>query len=190
MRITRRRLLESWWVLPVGGTAAFFAWLGVRTYNIRFGKPAPSAEPRFTGGAAHRVASAASLEKVWDAAEFAYPVRVGTVDAETPAILIRVPEAQPGGLSANGAHFLALSRVCTHLNCTCAYIRDREIATVAYNYRPEEDTPILGCACHFSAFDPARAGASVSGPALKPLPRLQLERRGPDLYAVGTEEQN
>ena len=67
-------------------------------------------------------------------------------------------------------------------------VRERpEVAAIAYKYRPPENHPVLGCACHYSAFDPEQAGKSVSGPALKPLPRVQLEQRSGELFAVGLE---
>jgi Rieske Fe-S protein len=185
VKLSRRRVLESWWVLPVGAAAAFFGWFGLRAFRIEFGKPGAAAEPAFEPGEAHRVAAAAALRREWDAVEFGYPVALGATRAETPAILVRTPTRQPGGLSANGAHYLALSRVCTHLHCTCAYIRDPEVAAVAYNYRPPDANPVLGCACHFSAFDPAQAGKSVSGPAIQPLQRLRLEARGATPAARG-----
>jgi arsenite oxidase small subunit len=36
----------------------------------------------------------------------------------------------------------------------------------------------LTCACHFSVFDPLRAGRAVSGPAVRPLPRIRLRLEG------------
>ena len=58
---------------------------------------------------------------------------------------------------------------------------------MAYKYRPEFEHPVLGCACHFSAFDPEMAGKSVSGPALLPLPRVQLLVQNSEIFAVGLE---
>ena len=47
--------------------------------------------------------------------------------------------------------------------------------------------PALACPCHLSVFDPLGAGRAVSGPARDPLPRVQLEARGAELWAVGLE---
>ncbi len=184
--ITRRRLLEFWWVVPVAGAFGFFAWFAQRSFNILLGKPSVGA-PSFRAGQPFRVARASDLKNVWDARSFDYPVKIGSATASTPAILIRTAAIQPGGISLGGAHFVALSRVCTHLQCVCTYITSPEVAAIAYKYRPPENHPVLGCACHYSAFDPEQAGKSVSGPALKPLPRLQLEARGGELFAVGLE---
>ena len=184
--ITRRRLLEFWWVVPVAGAFGFFAWFAQRSFNILLGKPSVGA-PSFRVGQPFRVARVSDLKNVWDARSFDYPVRIGNTIASMPAILIRTAAPQPGGIRIGGAHFLGLSRVCTHLQCACTYITSPEVAAIAYKYRPPENHPVLGCACHYSAFDPSLAGKSVSGPALKPLPRLQLEVRGSEIFAVGLE---
>lgn len=184
--LTRRRLLEFWWLVPVAGAFGFFAWFAQRSFNILFGKPAVGA-PNFKAGSRLRVARVSDLKTVWDARTFDYPVKLGSVSTSTPAILVRTNAPQAGGISVGGAHFLALSRVCTHLQCTCTYITSPEVAAIAYKYRPTQNHPVLGCACHYSAFDPEQAGKSVSGPALKPLPRVQLEHRNGELFAVGLE---
>lgn len=184
--ITRRRLLEFWWLVPVAGAFGFFAWFAQRSFRILLGKPAVG-QPHFKAGASFRVARAGEFKNAWDAKIFDYPIKLGSSRASTPAILIRTATPEPGGISVGGAHFLALSRVCTHLQCTCTYITSPEVAAIAYKYRPPQNHPVLGCACHYSAFDPAQGGKSVSGPALKPLPRLQLQERSGELFAVGLE---
>ncbi len=176
---SRRRLLELWWVAPVAAVGGFFAWFGVRSYRILLGKPTPSDVPRFKPGATVNVARLEALPALWDAMAFQY--------GGIAAVLIRVQRSQPGGLSVGNKHFIALSKVCTHLGCNCELIRSPEIASMAYKYRPEFNHPVLGCACHFSAFDPELAGKSVSGPALDPLPRIQLQARGDEIVAVGLE---
>jgi arsenite oxidase small subunit len=185
--ISRRNLLEYWWVAPVLGAGGFFAWFGIRSYRILLGKTPPGT-PNFQAGDKHQIARVSDLQKPGDAKQFDYPVKIGTSSQSLPAILVRVSKPQPGGLSLGSTHFIALSRICTHQNCTCDFITKPEIASMAYKYRPPAGNPILGCACHFSAFDPEKAGESVSGPALKPLPRLQLELRKNDIFAVGLEK--
>jgi arsenite oxidase small subunit len=177
--VTRRKLLEYWWLAPIAAAGGFFAWFGVRSYRILLGKPTPSSQPSFKGGTRVAVGKLGEFSKLWDAKIFDY--------GDEQAILVRVKEPQPGGISVKDAHFIGLSRRCTHLDCTCEYIRSPEIASMAYKYRPEFAHPVLGCACHFSAFDPELAGKSVSGPALEPLPRIQLEARGDQIFAVGLE---
>ncbi len=179
MPLTRRKMLEYWWLAPVAGVAGFFAWFTVRSWNILVGKPLPSAIPQFVAAPTVRVARVTDFPKLWDAIEF----KIGA----TPAILIRVQKPQLGGISLLGKHFIALSRNCTHLRCPVEYIENPEITAMAYKYRPEFAHPVLGCACHFSAFDPELAGKSVAGPALLPLPRVKLEARGSEIFAIGLE---
>ncbi len=186
-KISRRNLLELWWIAPVLGASGFFAWFGIRSYRILAGKTPPGT-PNFQTGNKFKVARVSDLQKPGDAKQFDYPVKIGSSTQALPAILIRVSTPQPGGLSQGNMHLIALSRICPHQNCTCDFIVKPEIASMAYKYRPPAGNPILGCACHFSAFDPEKAGESVSGPALKPLPRLQLELRSGDVFAVGLEK--
>ena len=177
---TRRTLLEYWWVAPVAAAGAFFAWFGIRSYRILLGKPVPASSPTFKPLERVTVATIEDFPALWDSQTFKY--------ADLEAIVVRVKAPQMGGISPQAdLHLLALSRRCTHLGCTCEYIKNPEIAQMAYKYRPEFGHPVLGCACHFSAFDPELAGKSVSGPALEPLPRIKLEVSGDAVFAVGLE---
>jgi len=96
--------------------------------------------------------------------------------AEVPpggSLLFRYPtDADPCILvrERNGV-LAAYSQVCTHLSC-------------AVIYRPEEDT--LFCPCHHGYFAPDD-GRPTAGPPTRRLPRILLEQRGDDLYAVGVE---
>ncbi len=174
---TRRTFLSWLWRLPV--IAAFGAGVGsfLYAYRVHFGKEPPAAAPTFEPVAPLPVAPLSSLSKPWDAAEF-------TV-AGLPAIALRLPEPIPGGLSVDGAHYAAFSRVCTHLGCTVALNRDPDAVAFAFNYRPPE--PALVCHCHLSVFLPEEGGKAVSGPAVEPLPRVGLENREGVLTAVGIE---
>jgi Rieske Fe-S protein len=185
-KISRRSILEYWWTLPVAVTAGFFGWFGMRSYGILFGKPQVTA-PNFRSGRKAAVAQLQDFSTIWTARPFKFQQTVGASIVQTPCILVRTRSAQVGGLSVGNKHFLGLSRICTHLQCTCEYITNSEVASFAYKYRPEFAHPVLGCACHYSAFDPELAGRSVSGPAIKPLPRVQLEHQNGVIYAVGLE---
>jgi arsenite oxidase small subunit len=185
-KITRRNILEYWWLAPVGAAAAFFGWFGIRSYSILLGKSAPGVA-KFNPGSSVRVGSISEFVKVWASKQFDYPVKLGSSIGKTPVLVIRTTQAQSGGISVGDQHFLGLSRICTHLNCVCDLVRDPEVAALAYKFRPDQGQPLLGCACHYSAFDPEQAGASVGGPALKNLPRVQLEHRNGELFATGIE---
>ncbi len=184
--ISRRNILEYWWLIPVGAAAAFFGWFGIRSYKILFGKSAPG-PAKFNPGSRIRVGSISDFAKVWASKELNYPVKLGSSIGKTPVLVIRTTRAQSGGITIGDQHFLGLSKICTHLNCICDLVRDPEVAALAYKFRPDQGQPLLGCACHFSAFDPELAGASVGGPALKNLPRVQLEHRNGEIYAIGIE---
>ena len=62
----------------------------------------------------------------------------------------------------------AFEQKCTHLSC-------------AVFYQPHEGK--IECPCHNGWFD-ARTGAPLQGPPQRPLPQLQLEVRGDDIFVV------
>ncbi len=65
--------------------------------------------------------------------------------------------------------FAAYSQKCTHLSCAVFYSRA---------------TNRLECPCHNGAFS-VRDGAVLQGPPRRPLPRVELQRRGDVLVAMG-----
>jgi Rieske Fe-S protein len=68
--------------------------------------------------------------------------------------------------------FVAYSQKCTHLSCAV---------------RPLVDRGVIHCPCHEGYFDLA-SGRPIAGPPRRPLPVIQLEIRGADIYAIGVEE--
>jgi nitrite reductase/ring-hydroxylating ferredoxin subunit len=80
---------------------------------------------------------------------------------DDPCILVR---EQDGALRA-------YSQVCTHLAC-------------AVIFKPEEDT--LFCPCHHGVFSVSE-GRPIAGPPTRRLPRIKLEQRGDEIFAVGVE---
>ncbi len=99
------------------------------------------------------------------AIQFNYP------DEESPAILIRLTEP---GLSGAGPEqsLVAFSQLCTHKGCPIDYNAERKL---------------LICPCHWSTFDPAKAGAIVIGQASQPLPQITLKIEGDLIQAVGVD---
>lgn len=69
----------------------------------------------------------------------------------------------------SASEFVAYSQKCTHLSC-------------AVIPRPEQN--IFFCPCHDGKFN-LRTGAVVAGPPQRPLPRIELDIRNADIYAVG-----
>ena len=80
---------------------------------------------------------------------------------QDPCILVR---ARDGGLRA-------YSQVCTHLSCAVVHVA--------------EDDELM-CPCHRGFFD-ASDGRPIAGPPTRRLPRILLEQRGDEVFAVGVE---
>ncbi|MFC6659019.1 ubiquinol-cytochrome c reductase iron-sulfur subunit [Deinococcus multiflagellatus] len=104
--------------------------------------------------------------------------------AGRPCTLLRVPRPVAGGLSVEDVHLAAFSRVCTHLGCAVNLVRDPEVLAFAFNYRPPDGQPHLGCRCHYSVFSALDAGKAVFGKANGPLPRVRLDVRGTGAQAT------
>ena len=78
-----------------------------------------------------------------------------------PCLLIRMRDGK----------LLAYSQKCTHLSCAVI---------------PDIDRGVLRCPCHEGVFDLA-TGRNVAGPPPRPLPIIELEVTGDDVYAVGVK---
>ena len=174
----RRAVIKWLWRVPVLATLAAAGW-GVReAYDVHFNKARPDENPTFAPKAPQRVAALTEFQEVWSAVPF--------VLEGTPALALRLPEPIAGGLELNGNHYVAFSQVCTHLGCLVNLNDNLEAINFAFNYRTEH--PALVCPCHLSVFAPLESGRAVSGPAVEPLPRVQLSVEGDALFAVGLEE--
>jgi Rieske Fe-S protein/transposase len=93
--------------------------------------------------------------------------RVFDYPAAGDACLLIRAQPSAGGPGPDG--FAAFSQRCTHLGCPVVY-------------RPSQGD--LQCPCHAGYFS-AADGRVLRGPAQRPLPRVELERRGEVLVAVG-----
>jgi Rieske Fe-S protein len=101
------------------------------------------------------------------------PVRIGTVrdlpvggsrvfeypGPGAPCLLVRLEEDR----------FEAFGQKCTHLGCPVVF---------------RAATRKLHCPCHEGYFS-AEDGRVLAGPPPRPLPRIELERRGDELWAIG-----
>jgi ubiquinol-cytochrome c reductase iron-sulfur subunit len=72
---------------------------------------------------------------------------------------------------------LAYSKICTHAACAISLFRYPL-------FEPTSSEPALVCPCHYSTFDPRRAGKVVFGPAGRPLPQLPLGVDGDGLLVA------
>lgn len=90
----------------------------------------------------------------------------------TGSLLFRYPtDEDPCIAFRNGdGKLVAYSQVCTHLSCAVVYDKARNG---------------LFCPCHHGLFN--FAGEPIAGPPTRPLPRIELEQRGDQVYAVGKE---
>jgi nitrite reductase/ring-hydroxylating ferredoxin subunit len=80
---------------------------------------------------------------------------------EDPCILVRRRDGQ----------LVAYSQVCTHLSCAEVH---------------RADTDSLLCPCHLGSFSCAE-GVPTAGPPTRRLPRIRVESRGDELWAVGVD---
>jgi Rieske Fe-S protein len=69
---------------------------------------------------------------------------------------------------------LAYSQKCTHLSCAVV---------------PKLDEGILHCPCHEGYFELA-TGRNIAGPPPRPLPKIELDVRGDEVYATGVVERS
>lgn len=175
---TRRQLLTWLWRLPVIAAIAGAGYALYEAYQMVFARPRANPNPKFRAIAPVAVAPLSDFAAPWDSREL--------LIESMPAIVIRLPEPLPGGLSVGGQHYAGFSRICTHQGCVVQLNSNLEAVAIAFNYRSA--APVLTCQCHFSVFEVLQAGRAVSGPAMRPLPRVQLELRDGVLYAVGLEQ--
>ena len=96
---------------------------------------------------------------------FTYP------DERSPALLLRMAGTVLEGVGPD-ANIVAFSSLCTHKGCPVSY-------------RPEHR--LLICPCHWSTFDPEKAGSLVIGQASQPLPRIELRVESGMVVAIGVE---
>lgn len=95
--------------------------------------------------------------------DFGYP------DASSPSLLLRLDGSAEGGIGPNQS-IVAFSLLCTHKGCPL-------------NFKSERN--MLICPCHWSSFDPAKAGRLVIGQASDPLPQITLRVADGIVQAVG-----
>lgn len=106
-----------------------------------------------------RTASSAAGGKVLAGTLDTLPIGAGTVVSvgSKPAIVVNT-----------SAGVKAFSAICTHLGCIVLW---------------DETAGVIVCPCHDGHFNPA-SGAVVSGPPPAPLPALNAQVEGNDIYIV------
>jgi arsenite oxidase small subunit len=95
------------------------------------------------------------------------PITFNYPDASAPAILVKLGRPAIGGVGKE-RDIVAFSALCTHMGCPVQYEKGRFV-----------------CRCHYSMFDPAKAGQTYQGLASSWLPQIPLRIDGKgDIYAV------
>jgi ubiquinol-cytochrome c reductase iron-sulfur subunit len=101
----------------------------------------------------------------------AFPQHADREQIGAPLVVVRLKPAElrlppdRRGWAPDG--IVAYSKICTHAGCAINLYRKPTFPAV-------EPRPALVCPCHYSTFDPARAGKVLFGPAGRPLPQLPL----------------
>ena len=144
--------------LRIGGIAGLAAGTAL-PQRLSAQQPAAGAPPGFP------VVDVAPLADLNAGAnvEFAYP------DDDSPAVLVRLNGAADGGIGPDHS-IVAFSLLCTHKGCPLSFKADRDM---------------LICPCHWSSFDPAKAGRLVIGQASDPLPQITLRVADGVVQATG-----
>jgi len=174
---SRRELVKWLWRVPVLAVVGGAGFAAYEFYKVHFSKGKASKNPKFRDGPKERIIAVADINNEWDSFNFVYE--------GIPAMVINISEEIAGGTSADGNHFIAFSRICTHQGCIVDMNTNTEAIATLFNYRPKH--PEITCHCHFSIFDPLKSAEVISGPAEKPLPRIRLEHNQGIIYATGVE---
>ena len=129
--------------------------------------PAIAATPAAPAKAAYPVVNVAELAAIRTDAPiaFTYP------DENSPAVLLRMKQPAAGGVGP-GNSIVAFSTLCTHKGCPVSYRAERKLFI---------------CPCHWSSFDPAKAGQMVIGQGSQALPQIALRVQGGAVQAVGID---
>lgn len=102
--------------------------------------------------------------------------RIGTLSAIPPgrAMVFTYPTAQDPCLliRTREGKLLAYSQKCTHLSCAVV---------------PKIDEGIIQCPCHEGIFDLA-TGRNIAGPPPRPLPAIELDVVGDEIFATAVKE--
>jgi ubiquinol-cytochrome c reductase iron-sulfur subunit len=101
----------------------------------------------------------------------AFPEGADKEDLASPLVVVRLHQGglqlPPDRASWAPLGIVAYSKICTHAGCAIALYRKPTFPVV-------QPHSALVCPCHYSTFDPARAGAVIYGPAGRALPQLPL----------------
>lgn len=144
--LSRRRLLQ------LSGGAAAMGAMTVSSPGLAQ-QPPPASQGRTTLPYPSETIARSSELKLNQPLSFFYP------DPSSPCMLIRKGKEVMAGAGPN-RDIVAYSILCTHMGCTVTY---------------DPAAEVFKCPCHFSMFDPEKAGQMVCGQATENLPRIILD---------------
>jgi len=102
--------------------------------------------------------------------------RIGALSSIPPGTATVFTYPTPGDpcllIRTRDGKLLAYSQKCTHLSCAVV---------------PRLDEGVLRCPCHEGIFDLA-TGRNLAGPPPRPLPAIELDVVGDDIFATGVKE--
>lgn len=103
-------------------------------------------------------------------------MKIGTLSATAPGTATMFAYPTPHDpcllIRTHAGELLAYDQKCTHLSCAVI---------------PKLDEGILYCPCHEGIFDLA-TGRNIAGPPPRPLPAIELEVVGDEIFAIGVKE--
>ncbi len=116
------------------------------------------------------------LVRSWFSHRASYPAATVARIDEIPVGGVKLfpyptPQEQCIMVRTAATEYVAYSQKCTHLSCAVFYSREKNR---------------LECPCHNGAFS-VKDGSVLQGPPRRPLPRLELQRHGDELVAMGVE---
>jgi ubiquinol-cytochrome c reductase iron-sulfur subunit len=169
--ITRKKLLAA-----AGGTAGGALLLATLTPALSLG-PWLDTDPLYRTPWRRGRRLVDRDGRPWSAADIgqafytAYPEGASQRETGSPVVIVRLDPAllrlPPERAAWAPQGILAYSKICTHAGCAIALYREPK-------FGPTQPRNALVCPCHYSTFDPARAGKVIFGPAGRPLPQLPL----------------
>ena len=105
--------------------------------------------------------------KINNPVSFSYP------DGASPCTLIKKGKPVSGGVGPDN-DIVAYSTLCTHMGCPVLY---------------DQAAETFKCPCHYSIFDPDKAGQMVTGQATENLPQIVLAYNDEEksVYAIAVQ---
>ncbi len=154
---SRRNFL--WGLLTGGAGIAILAWLGSSLHLLPGSNTDSSSS--VSGSASTSTPTSSGTATASGTPDSTVIARVNSVQNNSSVSFTLASNGDPGVLvRLNNGQFVAYDATCTHAGCPVSY---------------DPGSQLLQCPCHGAAFDPAKEGAVVQGPAQTPLTSVALQ---------------